>query len=88
MICLFRSYLSCTVEHFQDPVKGISEMGRVLEKKGILSISVDSLCLQNSNERFMKWQKKHFVTRYFTKSEWNEILNKINLKLDEEKLSF
>ena len=31
-----------TVEHFQDPVKGISEMGRVLKKKGILSISVDS----------------------------------------------
>ena len=28
-------------------------------------------------------QKKAFVTRYFTKSELNEILNKINLKLDE-----
>ncbi len=74
-----------TVEHFQNPIKGISEMGRVLKKNGILSISVDSLCHENSNDHFMKWHReKHFVTQYFTKSEINEILNNINLKLDEE----
>ena len=31
----------------------------------------------------MAQKKAFFVTRYFTKSELNEILNKINLKLDE-----
>ena len=39
-----------TVEHFNDPELGLSEMARVLDEKGVLSISVDSLNDENSNE--------------------------------------
>ena len=74
-----------TVEHFQDPIKGLSEMGRVLQKNGILSISVDSLSNENSKENFIKWhRKKHFVTKYFTNSEITKILNDIDLIVDEK----
>ena len=48
--CTFSKVTSIsTVEHFQDPIKGLGEMVRVLKKDGIISISVDSL--NNNNSR-------------------------------------
>ena len=69
-----------TVEHFQDPNKGIKEMVRILQKGGILSISVDSLNVKNATKEFIDWHKhKHYVTKYFTTNELIDTLRNLGM---------
>jgi ubiquinone/menaquinone biosynthesis C-methylase UbiE len=75
-----------TVEHFNDPEVGLSEMARVLKRNGLLSISVDSLNEENSSKKIMDWHsKKHFVTKYFTIREIIAILEKNGLRIVQER---
>ena len=76
-----------TVEHFNNPETGLSEMIRVLKKNGILSISVDSLNELNSKKHLMDWHsKKHFVTRYFNLEEIISILEKNGLRVYKDEI--
>ena len=86
--CTFSKVTSIsTVEHFQNPIKGIEEMTRVLKKDGIISISVDSLNFKNCSEKFMNWHKeKHYVSRYFSKRDIIDILRRYDIEVDKEEI--
>jgi ubiquinone/menaquinone biosynthesis C-methylase UbiE len=74
-----------TIEHFENPIKGLGEMCRVLKINGTLSISFDSLNDENSSEKFRKWHaKKHYVNNYFTLDAIERILNENRMKMDKE----
>jgi len=46
------------VEHFNDPIAGKAEMGRVLKPKGVLAMSVYSLQNDNSSDKSREFHKK------------------------------
>tara|TARA_Y100001958_G_scaffold160115_1_gene166512 strand:- start:10368 stop:11078 length:711 start_codon:yes stop_codon:yes gene_type:complete len=74
-----------TIEHFENPIKGLGEMCRVLKNNGTLSISFDSLNNENSSEKFRKWHsKKHYVNNYFTLDAIELILNQNKMEMDKE----
>jgi hypothetical protein len=50
-------------------------MARVLRPGGRLALSVDSLLEENSPVRFREWhRRRHYVTRYFTSDELDQLL--------------
>jgi SAM-dependent methyltransferase len=77
--------VSC-LEHFADPLRGLSEMTRILKVDGRLALSVDSLLPENSPTVFREWHRgRHSVTHYFNQEKLMAMIESVGLRCQPER---
>jgi len=72
---------NCSLEHFQNDIKALNEMNRVLKQNGVLVLSVDSLSYPIDEELKRKHSIMYHVVNYYTKESIQEKLVQTNFEL-------
>jgi len=74
---------NCALEHFQNDIKALEEMNRVLKENGELVLSVDSFSYPINQELKRKHSLTYNVVNYYTKESIQKKLIKADFELQE-----
>ena len=76
---------SSSLEHFQDDVKALKEMNRVLKTNGILIMTVDSLSYPISERLKQEHKEKYHVVNYYDRDKLKDRLELSGFNLIQSK---
>ena len=71
----------CSLEHFENDEKSLSEIYRVLKNGGIVVLTVDSFTYKLNEGILYKHKKEHAVVNYYSVDKLKEKLEKFGFKL-------
>jgi len=72
---------NCSLEHFDNDIKAITEMNRVLKPEGILMLTVDSLTYPINDKLKEKHRKEHHVVNYYSINTLKDKLEKCGFEV-------